>query len=61
MKCPYCNKQIIVPDIVTINVESYGSKRCRFPCNKCNKIVSMYGERTVRFYNIKKTDKESDW
>ena len=61
MKCPYCKKELTIPNVVENNIESYGSRRCNFPCNKCKKIVSVFGSRRLYFHDIAKTDKESDW
>ena len=61
MKCPYCSKYHCEPDVVVINVENYGSKRCNFECVHCGKVVSVWVERRIVFGKPSKTSAESDW
>ena len=61
MKCPYCYKHKCEPDVVSINIENYGSKIVKFKCVHCKKVIKAYGERRAVFSKPIKTNEESDW
>lgn len=61
MKCPYCNKLRCVPEVVYINIESYGDSAINFKCVHCDKVIHGYGERKAIISDLSKTDNESDW
>ena len=61
MKCPYCDKTFVIPDIAFRNIEYYGSGYCNIKCSKCNKVVQLYGKVSISFSDPVKTNGESDW
>lgn len=61
VKCPACGKDDCAPEVVHLNIDTYGSNRVRFKCTYCKQVVSVYGKRIVLFGTPRKSDKESDW
>ena len=58
MKCPHCNKKLVIPEVVYNNVECYGqSQRIKTGC--CGKIVII--SRVVAFEVFKSDAKEDNW
>lgn len=47
MKCPYCNKEAKIEDVVKINLETYGgSVKARTNC--CGALIRVYPVTTYR-------------
>jgi len=55
MKCPWCNKAVIVPTNAFINAENYGSNWFRFK-HKCGNNINICIERVVKLRVIIKDD-----
>lgn len=64
MKCPHCNKNVIIYQMAIRNCESYGSNSYNLLCNKCKNPITVYLKRVVKCGEIVKGkhDKNScDW
>jgi hypothetical protein len=66
-KCPYCNKNYCVENVVFNNCESYaylGYKGYTIPCKQCGKIIKVTMRKSVSVHCVEKSDKkrdECDW
>ncbi len=59
MKCPYCNKEAKIEDVVKLNLETYGgSAKARTAC--CGALICVY---PVVAYRCVETDQNGrdDW
>jgi hypothetical protein len=61
MKCPYCEKEDFIPEVVFHHTHIYGDGSKNFNCVHCHKVVKMHGRRRAVLENPQKTDNESDW
>jgi Fe2+ or Zn2+ uptake regulation protein len=66
-KCPYCDKNYCVENVVFNNCESYaliGYSSYTLPCRECGKVIEVTMEKIVRVDSVKKSSKkrdECDW
>jgi hypothetical protein len=51
MKCPWCEKEVNVPDNALINAENYGRNFFYFK-HKCGNDICVYIRRVVKVDNI---------
>ena len=61
MKCPYCEKENFIPDVVSAHTESYGKGIKNFNCLHCKKVVKMNCKIRIVFSNPSKTNEDSYW
>lgn len=64
MRCPHCNKNHPVRDVVLNNAEAYGGSTSHLPCDKCEKMIKVRTTRLVRVISVEKSDRprsEGDW
>jgi hypothetical protein len=59
MKCPYCEKEVKINEVVKLNLEAYGgSVRARTMC--CGSLVRVYPVLTFRCMETDQHGKD-DW
>ena len=63
-KCPYCDKENCIKEVVFRNIENYGNNSFDLPCIYCNKMIHIFADRETIIHSVKKSDKskdKSDW
>ncbi len=63
-KCPYCDKENCIKEVVFRNIENYGNNSFDLPCIYCNKMIHIFADREIIIYSVEKSAKsknESDW
>ena len=58
MRCPHCNANDCVDQVVSINVENYGDNSFHLPCNTCGEMVYVRARRIVVIDTVEKSDRD---
>lgn len=60
-KCPYCEKENFIPDVVFRHVEAYGDTIHNFRCLHCDNVVKASFHIVINVDDPVKTKEEGDW
>lgn len=62
MRCPWCDRDNFIPEVVILNAEYYGGGSVHVECYHCRKVVQVVLERLVKCVSAEKSDrKRDDW